>query len=165
MAEVRVGDRAPDATLVNADRQAVRLSELLGQPLVLAFFPAAFSNTCTKEMCAFRDGSAGFDQIGARVVGISVDMPYAQKAWAEQHHLDFPLLSDHNREAVRAFGIEDPNFAKGVLPGVARRSVFVLDRDGRVTYRWIAEAPGIEPNYTEVEAAARAAGSGAGLSR
>ncbi|HEV8339377.1 MAG TPA: peroxiredoxin [bacterium] len=161
MAEVRVGDRAPDVTLVNSDRQPVRLSTMLDQPLVLAFFPAAFSATCTKEMCSFRDSMQGFSQIGSQVVGISVDMPYAQKAFAEQHNLSFPLLSDYNREAVRAFGVEDPNFAKGVLPGAARRSVFVLDRDGRVTYRWIAEASGIEPNYAEVEEAARAAGTGA----
>ncbi len=161
MAEVRVGDRAPDVTLVNPDRQQVRLAELLGQPVVLAFFPAAFSTTCTKEMCAFRDSMQGFNQIGARVIGISVDMPYAQKAWADQHGLSFPLLSDYNREAVKAFGVEDPNFAKGALPGVARRSVFVLDKDGRVTYRWLAEAPGIEPNYSEVEEAAGKAGAGA----
>lgn len=159
MAEVGVGDRAPEVTLVNPERQPVRLSTLLGQPLVLAFFPAAFSSTCTKEMCAFRDGMEGFNQIGARVVGISVDMPYAQKAWADQYHLPFPLLSDYNREAVKAFGVEDPNFAKGVLPGAARRSVFVLDRVGTVIYRWLAEAPGIEPNYTEVEEAARKAGA------
>lgn len=161
MAEVRVGDRAPDVTLVNPDRQAVRLSELHGQPLVLAFFPAAFSNTCTKEMCTFRDTMQGFDQSGARVVGISVDMPYAQKAWAEQHQLPFPLLSDYNREAVRAFGVEDPNFAKGVLPGVAKRSVFVLNKDGKVTYRWVSDVPAVEPNYAEVEEAARKAGAGA----
>lgn len=161
MAEVRVGDRAPEVTLVNPDRQPVRLSELLGQPLVLAFFPAVFSTTCTKEMCAFRDTMTGFDQVGARVIGISVDMPYAQKAWAEQHRLSFPLLSDYNREAVKAFGVEDPNFAKGVLPGAARRSVFVLDKAGRVTYRWLAEASGVEPNYGEVEEAARAASAAA----
>ena len=159
MAEVRVGDRAPDVALVNPDRQPVRLSELLGGPVVLAFFPAAFSTTCTKEMCVFRDTMHGFSDVGARVIGISVDMPYAQKAWAEQHNLSFPLLSDYNREAVKAFGIEDPNFAKGVLPGAARRSVFVLDRDGTVTYRWIADAPGIEPNYAEVEDATRKAGA------
>jgi len=161
MAEVRVGDRAPDVTLVNPDRQSVRLSALLGRPLVVAFFPAAFSSTCTKEMCTFRDSMAGFNEMGSQVVGISVDMPYAQKAFAEQHHLAFPLLSDYNREAVKAFGVEDPNFAKGVLPGAARRSVFVLDKDGRVTYRWMAEASGIEPNYVEVEEAAAKAGAGA----
>ncbi|MBI3975460.1 MAG: redoxin domain-containing protein [Armatimonadetes bacterium] len=161
MAEVRVGDRAPEVTLVNPDRQQVRLSELLGQPLVLAFFPAAFSNTCTKEMCTFRDTLHGFDDIGVRVIGISVDMPYAQKAWAEQHTLSFPLLSDYNREAVKAFGVEDPTFAKGVLPGVARRSVFVLDKDGTVTYRWVSDVPSVEPNYAEVEEAARRAGAGA----
>lgn len=93
--------------------------------------------------------------MGARVIGISVDSPFAQKAWADHLGLTFALLSDFNRRAVQAFGIEDPNFAKGVLPGVAKRSVFVLDGRGIVAYRWVSENPGVEPNYAEVEEAVR----------
>jgi len=155
MAEVRVGDRAPDVTLVNADRQPVRLSELTGPPLVLAFFPGAYTTVCTREMCTFRDSLADFEVTGARVVGISVDTPFSQKAWAEHLGLTFPLLSDFNRQAVKVFGIEDPNFAKGVLPGVAKRSVFVLDRDGVVTYRWVSDNPAVEPDYAEVAEAVK----------
>ncbi len=156
MAEVHVGDPAPDVTLVNSDRQAVRLSQLLGRPLVLAFFPGAFTTVCTREMCTLRDELHAFAQVGAQVVGISVDSPFAQKAFAEQHGLPFPLLSDFHRQAVRAFGIEDPNFARGVLAGVAKRSVFVLDGEGRVVYRWVSDDPGVEPDYAEVKAAVRA---------
>lgn len=150
---VEVGHRAPDVTLVNWDRKAVKLSELRGRPAVLAFFPGAFTSTCTKEMCAFRDGLAGFNALDAQVVGISVDSPFAQKAFAEAHGLNFPLLSDFNREVVRAFGVEDPGFAGGLLPGVAMRSVFVLDADGVVRFRWVAPSQGTEPDYGEVEAA------------
>jgi len=69
--------------------------------------------------------------------------------------LNFTLLSDFRREAVRTFGIEDPNFINGLLPGVAKRSVFVLDKNGIVTYRWVSDNPGVEPTYQEVEAAVR----------
>jgi len=161
MTEFRIGDRAPDVTLVGHDRQPVRLSELAGQPLVLAFFPAAFTGVCTREMCAFRDGLNGFTDAGAKVVGISVDTPYSQKVWAEQLGLTFTLLSDFNRQAVKAFGVEDPNFAKGVLPGVAKRSVFILDKDGIIAYRWVSDDPTVEPDYAEVREAVHAVQAGA----
>ncbi|MGH2405399.1 MAG: peroxiredoxin [bacterium] len=153
---VEVGQRAPDATLVNYDRKAVKLGELRGKPAVLAFFPGAFTGTCTKEMCAFRDNLAKFGALNAQVVGISVDQPYSQKAFADQNALTFPLWSDFNREAVRAFGVQDPNWGGGLMPGVAMRSVFVLDRDGIVRYKWVAPTQATEPDYAAVEAAVKA---------
>ncbi|MDR7416056.1 MAG: peroxiredoxin [Armatimonadota bacterium] len=160
MAEVRVGDRAPDVTLVSWDRQAVRLSSLRGQPLVLAFFPAAFTPVCTREMCTFRDQLSTFEALGARVVGISVDGPFALKAFAEQQGLTFPLLSDFNREAVRAFGIEDDGLLGGLLRGASKRAVFVLDPDGVVVYRWVSEDPRVEPDYEAVRRAVEQLGAG-----
>ncbi len=151
---VDVGQRIPDVTLVSSERKPMKLSEL-SRPVVLAFFPGAFTGVCTKEMCTFRDSLEKFKGMSAQVVGISVDSPFAQKAFADQHGLNFTLLSDFNRQAVRAFGIEDPNFAGGQLPGVAKRSVFIVDKDGRVAYRWVSDNPGVEPNYDEVAAAAQ----------
>ena len=156
---VQVGQQAPDVTLVNYDRKPMRISELRGKPAVLLFFPGAFTTTCTKEMCAFRDGMAEYGTLNAQVIGISVDMPYSQKAFADQHGLTFPLMSDYNREAVRAFDVQDPNFAGGLLPGVAMRSVFVLDRQGVVRYKWVADKQGTEPDYAAVEAAVKALGN------
>ncbi len=155
---VQVGQLVPDATLVSADRKAVKLSELRGKPTVLAFFPGAFTGVCTKEMCTFRDSMAKFNELRAAVIGISVDSPFAQKAFADQNKLNFTLLSDYNRQAVRAFDIEDRNFVNGLLPGVAKRSVFVLDKDGRVVYKWVSDDPTVEPPYAEVDAAVRKAG-------
>lgn len=155
---IEVGQEAPDVRLVNAERKATRLSEFRGRPVVLAFFPGAFTSTCTKEMCAFRDGLAKFNALNAQVVGISIDAPAAQKAFADANGLNFPLLSDFNREAVKAFGVEDPNFGGGLIPGVAMRSVFVLDAAGVVRYRWVAPTQGTEPDYAAVEAAVRALG-------
>lgn len=153
MPEVQVGELAPDATLVGWDRRPVSLRSLMGQPLVLAFFPAAFTQTCTREMCAFRDALGEFNRLQAKVVGISVDLPFALKAFADQLGLNFPLLSDYGREAVGAFGVEDPRPFAGVFPGLARRAVFVLDPEGRVVYRWVSEDPKVEPPYDEIHAA------------
>jgi peroxiredoxin len=155
---VEVGQQAPDVTLVNADRKAVKLSDWRGRPTVLAFFPGAFTGTCTNEMCALRDKMAAFNGLGAQVIGISLDTPHAQKAFAEANGLNFPLLSDYNREAVRAFDVQDPNFAGGLLPGVAMRSVFVLDKDGVVHFKWIAPSQSTEPDYAAIEAAITAIG-------
>ncbi len=152
---VQVGQQAPDATLVSAERKVAKLSELRGKPTVLAFFPGAFTGVCTRELCTFRDSMVKFNELRAQVVAISVDSPFAQKAFADQNGLNFTLLSDFNRQAVRAFDIEDPNFGNRLLPGVAKRSVFVLDKEGRVTYKWVSDDPGVEPPYPEVEAAVR----------
>jgi peroxiredoxin len=152
---VEVGRHVPDVPLVNADRKRVTLAELLGRPTVLVFFPGAFTGVCTKEACTFRDSMSEFNDIKAQVVGISVDSPYAQKAFVEANGLNFPMYSDFSRNAVRAFDIEDPNFAGGLLPGVAKRSVFVVDRDGVVRWRWVSDNPGVEPDYAAVAEAVK----------
>jgi len=152
---VDIGQRVPDVTLVSPERKMVKLSAFLGKPTVLAFFPGAFTGVCTKEACAFRDSMARFAGMDGQVIGISVDSPFAQKAFADANRLNFTFLSDFNRHAVKAFGIEDPHFAAGALPGVAKRSVFVLDRGGLVRYRWVSDSPGVEPNYDEVVEALR----------
>jgi peroxiredoxin len=84
-----------------------------------------------------------------------VDSPFAQKAFGEANGLNFPMYSDFSRHAVRAFEIEDPNFAGGLLPGVAKRSVFVVDPDGVVRWRWVSDNPGVEPDYAAVAEAVK----------
>ncbi|HEY3246963.1 MAG TPA: peroxiredoxin [bacterium] len=150
---VHVGQKVPNVPLITTDRTPVQLSDVLGRPTVLLFFPGAFTGVCTKEMCAFRDEMNRFTEMGAQVLAISVDSPFAQAAFRDANRLPFTLLSDFGREAVKAFGVEDPNFLKGLMAGVAKRSVFVLDAGGTVTYRWVSENPGVEPNYDEVAAA------------
>lgn len=147
---IKVGDKAPAFTLVDGDKKPHALSEFLGKKTVLAFFPGAFTGVCTKEMCTLRDSMSKFNSMNAQVVGISVDGPPASKAFASQNNLQFPLLCDFKRETTKRYGVELNNF--GGVDGytVAQRSVFVLDKDGSVRYTWIAENPGIEPNYEEV---------------
>lgn len=152
---VKVGEKAPDFTLVDTGLKPRSLKEFLGKTTVLAFYPAAFTGVCTKEMCTFRDTLGQLTSVGAQVVGISTDTPFSNKAFAEQNGLTFPVLSDYNREVTKAFGIAFPDLAglKGLT--VAKRSVFVLDKQGVVRYAWISEDPKKEPDYAEVTTAAR----------
>jgi len=148
---VSVGEMAPDFTLTAQDKSKVTLSELRGERVILAFYPAAFTGVCTTEMCTFSDGMASLSDSGTKVFGISVDAPFSNGAFAEKNGIAFPLLSDVHREAVNAYGVALGDF---VIPGytVSQRSVFVVEADGTIGYAWVAENPGIQPDYDEVMA-------------
>lgn len=156
---VAVGSPAPNFDLFDHARQRVSLDGLRGKTVVLAFFPAAFTGVCEKELCSFRDSLAALNSLNATVLGVSVDAPFANKAFADKNGLNFPLLSDYAREAVRAYGVAHDDFAG--LPGytAAKRSVFVIDPAGVVRYAWVAPNPGVEPNYDEVKAAVQQIGA------
>jgi peroxiredoxin len=149
-----LGKAAPDFNLLGTDRKAVSLSELRGGKVVLAFFPAAFTGVCEKELCTFRDALSSFNELGSTVLGISVDSPFSNAAFATKNDLNFNVLSDYTRNAVAAYGIAIENFAGMDGYVAANRAVFVVDEHGQVTYEWIAPNPGVEPNYDEVQAAA-----------
>jgi peroxiredoxin len=148
---VELGQRPPDFQLPDQDKKLRTLKDFLGKKTVLAFFPGAFTGVCTKEMCTFRDSMQAFNSLDAQVVGISVNDPWANKAFAENNKLQFPILSDYTRETVKKFNVFHDDFSglKGYT--VAKRSVFVLDEKGVVRYRWISEDPGILPNFDEVK--------------
>ena len=143
------GDMAPDFTLTAPDKSSVTLSEMKGDRVVLAFFPAAFTGVCTKEMCTFSKGMSVLESGGASVLGISVDSPFSNSAFAEANGISFPLLSDVHRETVNAYGVALADF---VIQGytVAQRSVFVVEADGSIGYAWVADNPGQEPDYEAV---------------
>ena len=153
-----IGSAAPDFTLPNDKREAVQLSSLRGKNVVLAFFPAAFTGVCEKELCTFRDSLAAFNDLDAAVFGVSVDAPFANAAFAQRNSLNFPILSDYARTAVAAYGVAHDDFAGMAGYTAAKRSVFVVDKEGKVQYAWVADNPGQEPNYDEVQAAVRALG-------
>ncbi len=158
---VDVGSRAPDFTLPNQDREPVTLSAQRGRPVVIAFFPAAFSDTCTEELCTFRDSLAQFNGADAQVYGISVDSFFALKAFRDQQKLMFPLLSDFNKEVIGAYGVVNPDMIG--LKRIAKRAVFVLDRDGVVRHREVLEDARNQPDFGKIQSvvAALAAGSSA----
>jgi peroxiredoxin len=148
-----IGNPAPDFTLFNTQKDPVTLSELRGQKVVLAFFPAAFTGVCEKELCTFRNGLADMDAVNGTVLGISVDSPFANKAFAAKNEINFPLLSDYARVAVNAYEIPVNDFAGMAGYVAANRAVFVVDEAGSVIYEWIAPNLGTEPDYAAVQAA------------
>ncbi len=150
---VEVGQAAPDFTLYDADRKPRRLSEFKGKNVVLAFFPGAYTGVCTKEACTLRDSAAQFNGVNAQVVGVTVDSPFAQKAWADANKLNFPLLSDFNKQVVQQYGASFKGLAglEGYVS--ATRAIFVIDKGGVVRMKWIAPNPGIEPDYAAIQSA------------
>ena len=145
---VDVGSKAPDFTLTNQDRQPVTLSGQRGKPVVLAFFPAAFSSVCTKELCTFRDSMAKLGEATAQVYGISVDTFFTLKAFQDHEKLTFPLLSDFNKQVIRDYGVFNEDMIG--LKGIAKRAVFVIDKDGVVRHREVLEDARNEPDYDKV---------------
>jgi glutaredoxin-dependent peroxiredoxin len=149
---VEVGSKAPDFTLVNQDREKVTLSrELEKGPVVLAFFPGAFSGTCTKELCNFRDSMSNFTMVNANVLGISTDTFFVLKAWDDHQHFGFPLLTDYNKEVISTYGVVNPDMIG--LKNIARRAVFVIDRAGVVRYREVLDDARNEPDYGKLNQA------------
>lgn len=156
---VDTGDPAPDFTapLVGEETEPFRFAEALGDgPVVLAFFPAAFSTTCTAELCAFRDDLSRFETLGATVFGISTDLPYALARFRDERDLGFDLISDNDGAIIDAYGVSE-SWEHIALPGVAQRSVFVVDDREEITYAWRADNPGEEPDYDAVLSAVDAA--------
>jgi peroxiredoxin len=145
---VDVGSKAPDFTLTNQDRQPVKLSEQRGHPVVLAFFPAAFSGVCTKELCTFRDELARLNSAKAQVYGISVDTFFTLKAFQDAQGYNFPLLSDFNKATIKDYGVFNEDMIG--LKGIAKRAVFVIDQDGVVRHKEVLDDARNEPNYEQV---------------
>lgn len=146
-----VGSKAPDFTLPNQDREPVSLASAAGKNIVLAFFPGAFTSVCTKELCHFRDSLATLNNANAVVYGISVDTPFTLKEFSRQQHLNFPLLSDFNKDAIAKYDVVNPDMLG--LKGISRRAVFVIDQSGTIRYREVTASPGEEPDYAKVESA------------
>ena len=151
---VEVGEKIPKVSLVDTELKQVNLQEAAsGAPIVVAFFPGAFTGICTKEMCTFRDSLAELGGIGGRLYAVSVDGPFSNKEFKEKNRLGFTVLSDYAREAVRAFGVEMKDFAHLKGYTAAKRSVFIADKNGVIRFKWVTEDPTVEPNYAAVKKA------------
>jgi len=147
-----VGQKAPDFQLPNQDKNMVTLSTSKGKNVVLLFFPAAFTSTCTKELCQTRDELSFFDNLNAEVYGISVDMPFTLAKFRADNNLNFSLLSDFNKEAITAYGCKYDTWILG-LKGVAKRSSFVIDKEGVVRFAEILENASDYPNFAGIKKA------------
>ncbi|CAN5640290.1 peroxiredoxin [soil metagenome] len=154
------GDVAPDLTLLDHDLRRVSLADYRGSPLVLFFFPLAFSDTCTEEMCTVAEDFSAYRELDGQVVGISVDSPYVLQRFREECGAEFPFLSDFHREAAEGFGVLRAEPLRSGLRGTSERATFVLDAEGRVTYGWVGEHPGLQPPFAEVKEALQQARHG-----
>lgn len=145
-----VGQKAPNINLPDQDKNMVSLESMKGKNVVLLFFPAAFTGVCTKEMCQSRDELSYFNGMNAQVFGISVDMPFTLAKFKELNQLNFPLLSDFNKEAITAYGCKYDTWSVG-LKGVAKRSSFVIDKEGVIRFAQILETAGDYPDFDGIK--------------
>jgi peroxiredoxin len=156
---ISTGTPAPAFTLKSKSADglsAISLADTAGKKkTVLLFFPLAFTGVCQEELCSVSGGLAEYSDLNAVVYGISVDSPFAQEAFAKSAGISIPLLSDFNKEVAKAYDVLDEDFVPAALGfhGVAKRSAFVVDESGVVTYAWSSDDPKQLPPFDEVKAA------------
>lgn len=149
---ITVGSKAPDFTLINTDKKEVSLKDFAGKTLVINFFPAAFTGVCTEQLCSNRDDLTYYNNIGAEVVGVSVDLPFSLGIFKAQQNINFDLLSDFNKDMIKAYGMYLEDFVLG-LKGVAKRGIVVVDKTGTVVYAEETANPGTQVNFTALKEA------------
>lgn len=147
---LKVGDKAPAFTLFSEDKNEVHLSDYAGKNVVLLFFPMAFTSVCTDELCQMRDNLNDYNQLNAEVIAVSVDSPFTLERFKEEQKLNFPLLSDFNKDVSRAYDSIYEDFVFG-MKGVSKRSAFVIDKEGVIQYAEVLDNAGEMPNFTAVK--------------
>lgn len=148
--KIEPGSKAPEFTLYDSEKNKISLTDYRGKNVLLLFFPLAFTSTCTKELCGVRDNIGQYNNSNARVFGISVDSLYTLAKYKEEQHLNFPLLSDFNKEVSAAYGSLYPTFSYG-MKGVSKRSAFVIDKDGVVRYAEVVENASEIPDFAAIQ--------------
>lgn len=148
---LNVGDIAPNFELVDTNLKMRTLDEFKDKKVVLSFIVAASSPVCEKELCTFRDSWDEVSQLGAQIISISNDGPFANKAFAEKHNFKFPLLGDYKSKTIRDYDVLMPHLLHVKDYDAAKRSVFIINTDGKIGYKWVSEDPLVEPNYEEIK--------------
>jgi peroxiredoxin len=139
-----VGEKAPDFSMTATTGETVTLSQLRGEPVLLAFFPFAFSGVCTKEFCEMTENYSAFRDTGVRIFPVSVDSKYALKEFKQKYDMPVELLSDFDRKASRAYGVlyEDK--------GSSNRAYFLIDKEGIIRWAHVEEHPGFKRENSEI---------------
>lgn len=148
--KIKPGQPAPDFTLYNTEKQPVTLSEQKGKNVLLLFFPLAFTSVCTAELCSVRDSLNVYEQLNAQPFGISVDSLYTLKKYKEDQNLNFPLLSDFNKEVSKLYDALYPEFGYG-MKGVTKRAAFIINKEGVVQYAEVLDNAGLQPNFEAIQ--------------
>lgn len=149
---LQIGQLAPSFALFNSEKTKVSLSDFNGKNVLLLFFPQAFTGVCTTELCTIRDGISFYNNTNAQVLGISVDSVFTLEQFKQQQELNFPLLSDFNKEVSTAY---DSIYLDWIfdMKGVSKRSAFVIDGNGVIQYAEVLDNPGELPNFEAIQAA------------
>ncbi|MFN6374376.1 MAG: redoxin domain-containing protein [Chitinophagia bacterium] len=147
---IEKGQKAPDFTLFNSEKNKVSLADYQGKNLVILFFPQAFTGVCTNELCSVRDNLNVYTGLNAEVVGISVDSIFTLAKFKDEQKYNFPLLSDFNKSVSQAYGAFYDEFVFE-MKGVSRRSAFVVDKEGVVQYAEVLESAGDLPNFEAIK--------------
>ncbi|MCA0383583.1 MAG: redoxin domain-containing protein [Bacteroidetes bacterium] len=148
---VTVGQAAPNFTLFNTEKQPMSLEQYKGKNVLILFFPLAFTGVCTTELCNIRDNIGVYNNANAEVLGISVDSLFTLGKFKEEQNLNFQLLSDFNKDTAAAYGALYENFVLD-MRGVAKRSAFIVDKDGNIAYAEVLESAGDLPNFAAIQA-------------
>ena len=148
---LNVGDQAPNFELVDTELKMRTLDEFKGKKIILSFFVAASSPVCETEMCTFRDSWDELSKLGAQVIAISNDGPFANKAFAEKNNLKFPILGDYKSKTIRDYDVLMPHLLHVKDYDAAKRSIFIVDKNGEIAYKWVSDNPLVEPNYQEIK--------------
>lgn len=143
------GTPAPDFSLFDTEKKKVNLSDFKGKNVLILFFPQAFTGVCTKELCSVRDDIARYSNTNAQVLGISVDSVFTLGKYKEDQGLNFPLLSDFNKEVSATYGSLYENFVFD-MKGVSKRSAFVIDKEGVIQYAQVLENAGELPDFQAI---------------
>ena len=145
----QIGEKAPHFALQNAEGKVIDLNDYIGKgPIVVLFFPLAFTGVCTTEMCTIRDNMKAMSESNATVFGVSVDSFFTLAQFKSMNNLNFDLLSDFNKKAIRAYDVYNGDHFG--MDGVAKRSAFVIDKDGVIQYAEVLDDAGHEPNYSSI---------------
>jgi peroxiredoxin len=148
---LQTGTPAPDFTLFSSEKEKITLSEQKGQPVLLLFFPLAYTSVCTAELCSVRDSLDWYNKIEAKVFGISVDSLHTLARYKQDQQLNFTLLSDFNKEVSRSYGSIYEEFGYN-MKGVSKRSAFVIDAEGIIRYAEVLDNAGEQPDFNQIRA-------------
>lgn len=147
---IQTGQQAPDFKLFDTDKKEVALEDFKGKNVLLLFFPLAFTSVCTAELCSVRDNFKMYEQLDVQPLGISVDSLFTLGKFREEQNLNFPLLSDFNKEVSKAYGSLYESFGFG-MKGVSKRSAFLIDGQGFVQYAEVLENAGEQPDFSAIQ--------------
>ncbi len=148
---LKVGDKAPAFTLISDEKKPVSLKDYEGKNVILLFFPLAFTGVCTAELCSMRDNIGVYEGLDAAILAVSVDSAFTLEQFKAKEKYNFPLLSDFNKEASRAYDSLYEEFPAFGMQGVSKRSAYVIDKEGVIQYKEICASPGDIPNFDKLK--------------